>query len=204
MIPQHSYCSKSLISLNFFVFLFIVGYLQEIKIEEKDCRKRALDSLSKESAKKKQKRMAEEKSIAEAEKAWNYYAKKAKHVIGSMEDPKEFENCSLAKLRFRLGQLHGFQSALAEKDMLITQLTSESSIAQQHEQLMTSCEVLEMAIFNRIEELMARDSTPAVSSTALKQAIAAASNEATQEGCQTPTAPVKKTPAVEIGITWGY
>lgn len=192
-------------SLEFFLFSsVIVDYLQRVKIEEKDSRKRALESLNEERAKKRQKKMAEEKAITEAENAWRYYAKKANEIIDSMSDPKDFEKYDSAKLRFKLGRLHTYQSALAEKDLVVTQLTSESSIAQQHEQLMTSCEVLEMAIFNRIEELMARDPAPVVSPVALKQAIAAASNETIQEDCQTSTTPKKKVPAEKIGISWGY
>lgn len=184
--------------------MFLVGQPQKSKIEESDSRKRALESLSEERAKKRQKRMAEEKAIMEAENAWKYYAKKAKEIIDSMLDTKEFESCDLAKLRFKLGRLHGFQAALSEKDMLVSQLTTESSIAQQHEEIMTSCEVLESAIYNRIEELMAIASTPVVSPAALDQAIAAASANTPKKDCKTPISAQKKTPAEVIGITWGY
>lgn len=168
---QTSYCNE----IFCFVVFFVLNTKQAFKIDnEKELRRRALETLQEEREAKRQRIMANKESIDNAIKAWRYYANKIEDLGKVIADEAKFDALTLAGLRCKLSNLQMLQKSLVEKDQLLNQLTNESGTASEHDELLTKCEVMESAMYERIEKLMEK-TAPVVSAGELQNAIAAAS-----------------------------
>lgn len=197
--------SNKLLQRNFlFCRFFVLNTKQAFKIDnEKELRRRALETLQEEREAKRQRIMANKESIDNAIKAWRYYANKIEDLGKVIADEAKFDALTLAGLRCKLSNLQMLQKSLVEKDQLLNQLTNETGTASEHDELLTKCEVMESAMYERIEKLMEK-TAPVVSAGELQNAIAAASDKADHVKTENAIAANQKPSAEEMGISWGF